>query len=115
MTSPITSLGRAKLSTSTQGCATTTPPSSRGSTLQSSLKRVGITYSFDNSSSIALSDASKALFTNLAFRGISGPNALSGIITSKMQPSFSMNTLDAAYQPHSGKQLFVGGEFAGLG
>jgi outer membrane protein insertion porin family len=83
--------------------------------LHRSLKRVGITYSFDNSSLIALSDASKALFTNLAFRGISGPNALSGIITSKILPSFSINTLDAAYQPHSGKQLFLGGEFAGLG
>src|SRR5207237_10071932 len=64
---------------------------------------------------IELSDAPKALFTNLAFRGISGPNALSGIITSKILPSFSINTLDAAYQPHSGKQLFIGGEFAGLG
>ena len=83
--------------------------------LHRSLKRVGMTYSFDNSSLIALSDASKALFTNLAFRGISGPNALSGIITSKILPSFSVNTLDAAYQPHSGKQLFLGGEFAGLG
>jgi len=83
--------------------------------LHRSLKRVGITYSFDNSSLIALSDASKALFTNLAFRGISGPNALTGIITSKILPSFSINTLDAAYQPHSGKQLFIGGEFAGLG
>jgi len=83
--------------------------------LHRSLKRVGITYSFDDSSLIALSDASKALFTNLAFRGISGPNALTGIITSKILPSFSVNTLDAAYQPHSGKQLFLGGEVAGLG
>ena len=74
-----------------------------------------MTYSFDNSSLIALSDASKALFTNLAFRGITGPNALSGIITSKILPSFSINTLDASYQPHSGKQLFIGGELAGLG
>jgi outer membrane protein insertion porin family len=83
--------------------------------LHRSLKRVGMTYSFDNSSLIALSDASKALFTNLAFRGITGPNALSGIITSKILPSYSINTLDASYQPHSGKQLFLGGEIAGLG
>jgi len=83
--------------------------------LHRSLKRVGITYSFDNSSLIALSDASKALFTNLAFRGINGPNALNGIITSKILPSFSINTLDAAYQPHSGKQIFLGGELAGIG
>jgi outer membrane protein insertion porin family len=83
--------------------------------LHRSLKRVGITYSFDDSSLIALSDASKALFTNLAFRGINGPNALTGIITSKILPSFSINTLDAAYQPHHGKQIFLGGEIAGLG
>ena len=83
--------------------------------LHRSLKRVGITYSFDDSSLIALSDASKALFTNLAFRGINGPNALNGIITSKILPSFSINTLDAAYQPHSGKQIFLGGEIAGIG
>ncbi len=83
--------------------------------LHRSLKRVGLTYSFDDSSLIALSDASKALFSNLAFRGISGPNALTGIITSKILPSFSFNTLDAAYQPHHGKQFFIGGELAGLG
>ena len=83
--------------------------------LHRSLKRVGITYSFDRSSLIALSTASKSLFTELAFRGISGPNALSGIITSKILPSFSINTLDAAYQPHSGKQIFLGGELAGIG
>jgi outer membrane protein insertion porin family len=83
--------------------------------LHRSLKRVGLTYSFDNSSLLALSAASKALFTNLAFRGINGPNALSGIITSKILPSFSINTLDAAYQPHRGKQIFLGGELAGLG
>ena len=83
--------------------------------LHRSFKRVGISYSFDRSSLVAVSAASKILFTNLNFRGISGPNALSGIITSKITPSFSMNTLDAAYAPHHGKSFFIGGEFAGLG
>jgi len=83
--------------------------------LHRSFKRVGITYSFDKTSLIALSDASKALFENLAFSGISGPNALNGIITSKILPSFSFNNLDAAYQPRSGKSIFLGGEIAGLG
>jgi outer membrane protein insertion porin family len=83
--------------------------------LHRSFKRVGITYSFDNSSLIALSDASKSLFENLAFSGINGPNALNGIITSKLLPSFSFNTLDAAYQPRSGKSVYLGGELAGIG
>jgi outer membrane protein insertion porin family len=83
--------------------------------LRRSFKRVGLSYSFDRSSLVAVSEASKVLFTNINFRGISGPNALNGIITSKLVPSFTMNTLDAAYQPHHGKSIFLGGEFAGLG
>jgi len=83
--------------------------------LRRSFKRLGISYSFDRSSLVAVSSASKLLFENLNFRGITGPNALSGIITSKITPSFTMNTLDAAYAPHHGKSLFIGGEFAGLG
>jgi outer membrane protein insertion porin family len=80
-----------------------------------SFKRLGISYSFDRSSLVAVSNASKLLFENLNFRGITGPNALDGIITSKITPSLTMNTLDSPYAPHHGKSLFIGGEFAGLG
>ncbi len=83
--------------------------------LRRSFKRFGIAYSIDRSSLVAVSNASKLLFDNLNFSGISGPNALNGIVTSKITPSFTMNTLDAAYAPHHGKSLFIGGEFAGLG
>src|SRR6202158_1824302 len=83
--------------------------------LRRSFKRVGITYSFDRSSLIALSTASKSLFEFLAFRGISGPSALSGIITSKIFPNFSFNTLDSGLYPHSGHELTLGAEIAGLG
>jgi outer membrane protein insertion porin family len=83
--------------------------------LRRSFKRVGITYSFDRSSLLALSAASRNLFEFLAFRGISGPNALNGIITSKIFPNFSMNTLDSAISPHHGKQITIGAELAGLG
>ncbi len=83
--------------------------------LHHSFKRLGLSYSFDRSSLIAVSNASKLLFQNLNFRGITGPNALNGIITSKITPSFSMNTLDSYYAPHRGKSLFIGGEFAGFG
>jgi outer membrane protein insertion porin family len=83
--------------------------------LHRSLKRVGITYSFDRTSLVTLSNASSILFRNLNFAGISGPNALNGIITSKIVPSFSMNTLDAAYSPHHGKSLSLAMEIAGIG
>ena len=83
--------------------------------LRHSLKRFGISYSLDRSSLVAVSAASKLLFDNLNFSGVTGPNALNGIVTSKITPSFTMNTLDAAYAPHHGKSLFVGAEIAGLG
>jgi outer membrane protein insertion porin family len=83
--------------------------------LRRSFKRFGISYSLDRSSLVAVSSASKLLFDNLNFSGITGPNALNGIVTSKITPSFTMNTLDAAYAPHKGKSLFIGGEFAGIG
>jgi len=83
--------------------------------LRRSFKRVGITYSFDRSSLLALSTASKNLFEYLAFRGISGPNALEGIITSKIFPNFSFNTIDSPISPHHGHQFTVGAEIAGLG
>jgi outer membrane protein insertion porin family len=83
--------------------------------LHRSFKRLGITYSLDRSSLAALSSASKNLFEYLAFRGISGPVALDGIITSKIFPNFSFNTLDSPISPHRGHQFTAGMEIAGLG
>ncbi len=83
--------------------------------LRRSFKRLGMTYSLDRSTLIPLSTASKSLFDFIAFRGISGPQAVNGIITSKIFPNFSFNTLNSGISPHSGHQMTVGMELAGLG
>jgi len=83
--------------------------------LRRSLKRVGITYSLDRSSLVALSSASKNLFTFLAFQGLSGPNSLNGIVTSKIFPTFSYSTIDSPISPKSGSSMTLGAEIAGLG
>jgi outer membrane protein insertion porin family len=83
--------------------------------IKRSFKRVGITYSLDDSSVQTFSAASTDYFQALAFRGVSGPNALNGIITSKVVPNFSYNRIDNPQRPHSGQSLYVGAEFAGLG
>ncbi|HTW58966.1 MAG TPA: outer membrane protein assembly factor BamA [Terriglobales bacterium] len=83
--------------------------------LRRSFKRLGITYSIDRSNLLPLSTASKTLFDYLAFSGISGPQAVNGIITSKIFPNFSFNTLDSGLFPHSGHQMTIGAEFAGIG
>ncbi len=83
--------------------------------LRRSFKRLGITYSFDDSTLLPLSTASKSLFDYIAFRGISGPQAVNGILTSKIFPNFSFNTLDSGISPHKGHSLTVGMELAGIG
>ncbi len=83
--------------------------------IKRSFKRVGITYSLDDSSVTTYSAASADYFETLAFRGISGPNALNGIITSKVVPNFSYNKIDNPQRPHSGQSLYIATEFAGLG
>ncbi len=83
--------------------------------LRRSFKRVGITYSLDRSTLLPLSTASRTLFDYLAFRGISGPQAVNGIITSKIYPNFSFNTLDSGISPKRGHSLSVGMELAGIG
>lgn len=95
--------------------------SSKGFTISMSkalhrgFKRVGLSYQFDDSSIVATTTASQTLFNFLAFSGISGPNALNGIITSKIVPSYSSNTLDASLFPHRGTSFYVASEISGLG
>jgi outer membrane protein insertion porin family len=83
--------------------------------IRRSFKRVGLTYSYDTSSVEVFSDFSRLYFQQLNFRNVSGPDALKGVITSKVIPSFSMNTIDHPQTPHSGKSLYLGGEISGLG
>ncbi len=72
-----------------------------------SFKRVGLSYQLDDSSIVALTTASKTLFDFLSFSGVSGPNALNGIVTSKIIPSISKNSLDRALFPHKGSSYYV--------
>ncbi len=80
-----------------------------------SFKRVGLTYSFDNTSLQTFSDASRLYFEAVAFRGVSGPNSLQGVITSKLVPSFSWSTIDSPQRPHKGSSFFVAADFSGIG
>ncbi|MGA2904299.1 MAG: outer membrane protein assembly factor BamA [Candidatus Korobacteraceae bacterium] len=83
--------------------------------IKRSFKRVGITYGFDNSSVQTFSAASTDYFEALEFRGISGPNALNGIITSKIIPNFSYNKIDNPQREHKGQSVYFASEIAGLG
>lgn len=78
-------------------------------------KRVGLTYSWDNSTIKTFSDASSIFFQTINFRSISGPNALTGIITSKLVPVFGFSTIDSPIRPYRGRSFFVSSDIAGFG
>ena len=83
--------------------------------LHHSFKRIGISYLLDNSSTQTFNNSSTLLFQNLAFRNFSGPNALNGIITSQITPSFSFSTIDSPTSPHHGKSVSIAAEITGIG
>ncbi len=77
--------------------------------------RVGLTYGYDIQNISTLTDAATQYFTYLDFQGVSGPNALSGIRTSKLTPSFTYNTIDHPITPTHGKEFFFSVAAAGIG
>lgn len=111
----------ANLSQATQSLLQKYDQSSTGFTvslsypIRHSFKRVGVTYSLNNSSITTYSAASSNYFQTLAFRsGIQGQNALEGIVTSALLFSYTENKLDAIYQPHNGHEISADLQVAGL-
>jgi outer membrane protein insertion porin family len=83
---------------------------------RSGVARVGLSYSLSRSGITTFNQNTLSVFQTLAFRsGIAGSNQLNGIVTSIVTPSFSFSTLDRAVGPHSGKDLSVAFQLAGVG
>jgi outer membrane protein insertion porin family len=85
---------------------------SKGLTLSASyplkrhaFQRVGVTYSWSDSSITAFSAASQTYFQTIAFRsGIQGSNPLVGIINSYISFSYTYNTINNPMRPRTGKE-----------
>ncbi len=83
--------------------------------LRRTFARVGITYGWDVSNITTLSTASRQYFEFINFQGLSGANALSGIRTSRVTPSYTYNTVDHPITPSRGKSIFISTAVAGFG
>ncbi len=81
--------------------------------LRRSFARLGITYGYDVSNISVQTTAAQAYFDYINFSGIAGPNALQGIRTSRIVPSFYYNTVNHPITPTGGKSLFISAQFAG--
>jgi outer membrane protein insertion porin family len=81
--------------------------------LRRTFARVGLTYSLSRSSLQAFNAASTAYFQALNFRGLVGPNALSGIVSSQISPTYLYNTVDDYFNPKHGKYIYAALGFSG--
>ncbi len=78
-----------------------------------SFTRIGVTYGLTSTNIDAFSDASRQLFETLQFRSFAGPSSLRGILSSRVTPTISYNTVDNPINPTHGKSLFYSLAFEG--
>lgn len=78
-----------------------------------SFARVAVNYSLTQSSISAFSTASQTLFQDIQFTSVAGPSQLTGIVSSKVQPTISYSTVNDPLNPTGGKSLFAGMGFEG--
>jgi len=87
--------------------------------LRNNFTRLGLTYGYEKSNITTFSQISQLLFENINFNGLSGPNSLEGIKTSKVIPTYNYSTVDnlsfGALAATRGTSLFASLEFAGVG
>jgi outer membrane protein insertion porin family len=83
--------------------------------LRRTFARVGLSYGYSYSSMQAFNAASQSFFEAMNFRGLAGPSALNGIISSSVTPTYTYNTINDAWNPTRGKYVAATLMFSGLG
>ena len=87
---------------------------SLGYPIRRSFKRVGISYALQRSNITTFNDNTRNVFETLNFRsGIQQTNALGGIISSVITPSFTFSSVDRAAGPHRGRDFNLAVQVAG--
>jgi outer membrane protein insertion porin family len=71
-----------------------------------SFARLGLTYGLTHTDITSFNAASTLLFEQLQYRSIAGPSALNGIISSKVTPSISYNTINNPINATKGKSFY---------
>jgi outer membrane protein insertion porin family len=73
--------------------------------LRRSFARLGLSYSFSDQSITPLTTAATSYFDYLDFEGVGGPNALQGIKSSTITPTYAYNTVNHPITPTKGLRL----------
>jgi len=75
--------------------------------------RLGLSYAYDVSDITCLTEGCTSLFEGLQFSNVAGPNALEGITSSRLTPTYLYNTVNHPLFPTGGTSLFLGATFEG--
>jgi outer membrane protein insertion porin family len=75
--------------------------------IKRSFARLGLSVGYDDSSIVTKSTGATTYFTYLNFRGVDGPNALNGIKTFSVTPSYTYNSKNNYQNPTGGKSIFA--------
>ncbi len=81
--------------------------------LKRSFARVGISYGYSIQSIKTLTDAASTYYQYVNFQNLSGPNALDGITTSTITPSYTYNSVNHPVTPTAGKSISLSAQFSG--
>ncbi|MEK6396748.1 MAG: outer membrane protein assembly factor BamA [Terriglobus sp.] len=120
--------GNANLSNAQQSLLTNYNQSSTGLSLSAStplrhvfkhaagITRVGVSYQLQRSNITTFNENTRNVFETLNFRsGLQTSNALGGIISSIITPSFTYSSVDRSAGPHSGRDFNLALQVAGAG
>jgi outer membrane protein insertion porin family len=81
--------------------------------LRRSFARLGITYGYSIQNLKTLTQAATTYFDYVNFLNINGPNALQGITSSTVTPSYTYNSVNNAINPTGGKSISLSLGFSG--
>ncbi len=81
--------------------------------IKRSFARLGLSVGYDISSIKTESAGAATYFNYIAFQGVNGPNALNGIKTFSVTPSYSYNSKNNYLNPTGGKSIFFSVSAAG--
>jgi outer membrane protein insertion porin family len=81
--------------------------------LKRSFARLGISYGYTRQNITTLTTAAQVYYDYLNFLNLYGPNALSGIDSSTITPSYTYNSVNHPITPTAGKSLSVSAAWSG--
>ena len=81
--------------------------------IQRSFARLGLSYGFTIQSVSTLTTAAQVYYQSLNFLNFNGPNALNGITSSTITPSYTYNSVNSPITPSAGKSISISAQFTG--